>query len=58
MLCRVDILRHGIEGRSRVVNTHASYSGGPEFKSRLGDRLSEGFHGFPKFLQANAGIVP
>jgi hypothetical protein len=28
------------ERRGRVVNTHASYSGGPGFKSRAVDRLS------------------
>jgi hypothetical protein len=41
-----------IERRSRVVSTPASYSGGPEFKSRPGDRLSwQVFCGSPQFLQ-------
>jgi hypothetical protein len=29
-----------IKRRGRVVNTPASYSGGPEFKSRVGEQLS------------------
>jgi hypothetical protein len=41
----------------RVVNTLASYSGGPGFKSWPGDQLSC-FHGFPQSLHANAGIIP
>jgi hypothetical protein len=38
----------------RVVNTLASYSGGPGFKSRLQTIYPEVFRGFPQFLQANA----
>jgi hypothetical protein len=46
--------------RSWVVNTSASYSGGPGFKSRLRRPaiLIEIIHGFPQSLQANAGMVP
>jgi hypothetical protein len=36
----------GTEHRGRVVNTPASYSGGPEFKSR-----PKGFRGFPQSLK-------
>jgi hypothetical protein len=48
------------ERRGRVVNTYLSYSGGPGFKSRLGDPLAgfTFFVVFPQFLQANAGMVP
>jgi hypothetical protein len=42
-----------------VVHTPASYSGGPRFKSRPGERLSLViFRGFPQSFQVNAGIVP
>jgi hypothetical protein len=42
-----------------VGNTPASYSGGPGFKFRDGDRLSllRFFRSFSQSLQANAGIV-
>jgi hypothetical protein len=40
------------------LNIPALYSGGPGFKSRPGDRLSWGFHGFTHYLQENAGTVP
>jgi hypothetical protein len=43
--------------RGPVVNTCASYSVGPGFKSRPEDRLySLNFCGFPQYLQANVGI--
>jgi hypothetical protein len=47
------------EHRGRVLNTPASYSGGPEYKSRLRRPaiLIEGFRGFSQSLQANVGIV-
>jgi hypothetical protein len=46
------------ELRGQMVNTPASYSGCLEFESRPGDQLPQlRFHGFPQFLQANAGIV-
>jgi len=32
--------RHCTECRSRGINSSASYLGGPEFKSRTGDRSS------------------
>jgi hypothetical protein len=35
-----------------------TYSEDPGFKSRLGDRLSLGFRGFPQSFKANARIVP
>jgi hypothetical protein len=45
------------ELRGRVVNTPASYSEGPRFKSWSGDRLIwQVFGGFPQSLQANAEI--
>jgi hypothetical protein len=46
------MLHGSTEHCSRAVNTPASYSGGPGFKSRPGDRLSwlEVFRGFPQFL--------
>jgi hypothetical protein len=50
--------RHITERRGPVVNTPASYVGGPWFKSLPEDRLSLGFMGFPQSLQANTGIVP
>jgi hypothetical protein len=44
---------------SRMVSAPASYSGGPGFKqARRWDILTEGLRGFPRSLQANAGIVP
>jgi hypothetical protein len=48
------------EGSGRVVNTPASFSGGPGLKSRTRRpvSLTEVFLGFPQSLQANAGIVP
>jgi hypothetical protein len=44
--------------RGRVVNTPASYSRGPRFKSRLGDQLTEVSHGFLQSLQTNICIAP
>jgi hypothetical protein len=47
--------------RGRVVNTRASYSGGPGFKSRSGYRLlwpKSFFFWFSQSLQANSCIVP
>jgi hypothetical protein len=46
----------GTERRGRVVNTPASYLGGPGVKSRPKRPaiLIEVFRGFPQFLQANA----
>jgi hypothetical protein len=43
-----------------MVNTPASYSGGPRFKSRPRRQalLMEVFRGFSQFLQANAAMVP
>jgi glutaredoxin-related protein len=43
------------ERRGRVLNTSASYSGGPEFKSRFQGPtdLTEDFRAFPQSLQAN-----
>jgi hypothetical protein len=43
-----------------MVNTPASYSGGPSFKSRPRRQahLMEVFRGFSQFLQANAAMVP
>jgi hypothetical protein len=48
------------ERRGRVVDTPASYLGGPGFKSWPGDRLFRlrVFRGFPHPLQVDAGIVP
>jgi hypothetical protein len=48
------------ERRDRMVNTPASYVGGPGFKSRHRRPaiLTEGFRDFPQSLKANAGIVP
>jgi hypothetical protein len=48
------------ECRGRVVETPASYSGGPGFKSRPRRPaiVIHVFRGFPDFLQANAGIEP
>jgi hypothetical protein len=48
------------ESRRRVArpNTTATYSGGPWFKSRPGDRLFLIFHGFPLTLRTNAVGVP
>jgi hypothetical protein len=48
------------ERRGRVVNTPASYSGGPRFKSqpRLPVMLIEFFCGFPQSLHAISGMVP
>jgi hypothetical protein len=48
------------ERRGRVANTHASYSGGPGFKSRprRPALLTEVFRGFPQSLQVSDGIVP
>jgi hypothetical protein len=40
-----------------MVDTPASYSEGPGFKSRLGDRLSSDFSWFPQSLQPNAGMI-
>jgi hypothetical protein len=47
--------RHG-----RMVNTPASYLGGPRFKYWLRDQLStlRFICGFPHSFHANAGIVP
>jgi hypothetical protein len=44
----------------RVVNSPASYSGGPRFKSRplQPASLTDDFCGFPQSLQTNPGIVP
>jgi hypothetical protein len=43
----------GTEHRGRVVNTPASYSGGPEFKSRpqWPAILIKGFRGFPQSIK-------
>jgi hypothetical protein len=48
----------GKERRHQVASTPASYSGGPEFKSRLGTGYSEDFRGFTQSLQTNSGIEP
>jgi hypothetical protein len=45
------------ERSDRVVNIPASYSRGPEFKSKPAI-LTEVFRSFPQSLQANTGIVP
>jgi hypothetical protein len=43
----------------RVVNIPVSYSEGPEFKSRPGDRLSwQIIRSFPESLHTKSGIVP
>jgi hypothetical protein len=41
-----------------VVTTPASYAGGRVFDLRLGDRLTEMFHGFTKSLKENSGVIP
>jgi hypothetical protein len=46
------------ESRGRVVNTPASYSGGPAFKSRFEDRLTDVIRGFTQSFHTNAGVVP
>jgi hypothetical protein len=52
------------ERHFRMVNTPDSYSGGPEYKSRPGDRPSwltfyiDIFRAFFQSLQANSEIVP
>jgi hypothetical protein len=53
MLCTSD----RTERRGRAVNTPASGSGGPGFKSRPQQPaiMTEVFCGFPHFLQMNAG---
>jgi hypothetical protein len=42
-----EYLKHKIERRARVDSTPALYSGGPGFKSRPGDRLTEVIPGYP-----------
>jgi hypothetical protein len=45
--------------RDRVVKTPASYSGGPKFKSRRGERLpTEVLRGFLQTLHAISLIEP
>jgi hypothetical protein len=46
------------ERRGGVVNTPASYSGGPRLKSQPRDRLTDVSHDFPQSLQTDAEIVP
>jgi hypothetical protein len=45
------------ERRGQVVNTPASYSGGPGLKSPDSD-YPEGFRDFPQSLPTKADIVP
>jgi hypothetical protein len=45
------------ERQDGVCGTPASYSVGPAFKSRFIDMLTEGFHGFPRYIQENTGVV-
>jgi hypothetical protein len=40
-----------------MTTISVSYTGGPGFKHRLGDRYSE-FRGLLQFLQASFGILP
>jgi hypothetical protein len=56
---KIDVQQHAeTESRCRVINTPASYSGGPDFKSRPETGYPEVLHGSLQSLQANCGIVP